>query len=340
MSTKLPPDENSSSSPLQHLAIAVGTLLVITLTVLAAIFLAMQDVPDQEQPTAIVASTPTIIRPLATPTSLLPSSPAAVASPTFTPTLPPPATATPSATPLPSLQPTDTPLPPTSTLPPTDTPLPPPPTATSTPEIPTPTPEPAPATPQAPPGGACQPPPTWIAYTVQTPEETLNLLAERTNSSPYELYQVNCLDSYTIRPGQVIYLPFLPPTSTVTHTPTPVTPSPTPTRTDTPTATPRAPEIFSSEPGSGVNTEEVIIAVQGRYFYYDESDGFRVELRRGGSKQGLLLGELKTNNSFEAIVPIGLLPGTYDLWVINPDDQFDVRSSAYTAIEATPTLTP
>jgi spore germination protein YaaH len=175
-----------------------------------------------------------------------------------------------------------------------------------------------------------------VTYEVQT-GDTLNSLAERTDSSEYELYQVNCLESYTILPGQVIYLPFTPPTPTVTKTPTPVTPSPTPTRTGTPTATPHPPEISSNEPFEGNNTAEVVIAVQGRYFQTDKDD-FRVEFRVSGTndRTPLTLGELKTSSSFEAIVPAGLAPGWYDLWVINPDDQFDTRRSAYRSIAPSP----
>jgi hypothetical protein len=162
--------------------------------------------------------------------------------------------------------------------------------------------------------------------------DTLNSLAERTNTSVYELQRVNCLDTFTVQSGDKVYLPFTPPTPTATNTPTPVTPTPTPTRTGTPTPTPRAPEIFSSEPTSGGNSKEVIIAVQGRYFQSDQED-FRVELRTGGTKQKLVLGDLVTSTSFEARVPTGLAAGTYDLWVINSDDQFDIRRSAYTSID-------
>jgi hypothetical protein len=143
---------------------------------------------------------------------------------------------------------------------------------------------------------------------------------------------VNCLDTFTVQNGDTVYLPFTPPTPTATNTPTPVTPTPTPTRTGTPTPTPRAPEIFSSEPTSGGNSKEVIIAVQGRYFQSDQAD-FRAELRTGGTKQKLILGDLVTSTSFEAKIPAGLAPGTYDLWVINSDDQFDIRRSAYTSID-------
>jgi hypothetical protein len=158
--------------------------------------------------------------------------------------------------------------------------------------------------------------------------DTLNSLSLRTNTSVYELQQVNCLESFTLQIGQVIYLPFTPPTPTVTHTPTPRTPTPTPSRTGTPTATPRPPEIFGIVPDEGVNTAQTIVAIQGRNFEPDQ-EGFRAELRTGGTKVLLELGELRTTSSFEAIVPAGLPPDVYDLWVVNSDDQFDIRSSAY-----------
>jgi LysM repeat protein len=329
-----PSDESTTTTPLQRIAIAVGTLIVVALTVVAAIFLAVGDLPN-EQPTVVVIGTPTGLLPTATqPAIPLVSPTAEVVLPTSTPLATSTPSATPSATPLPP-EPTATSVPPTAT----DTPLPSPPTFTSTPTpsvtlTPTPT-ESAPATST---GGVCQPPPTWVAYAVK-PGDTLNVLAERTNVSVNDLQRVNCLDTFTLQVGQTVYLPFTPPTSTVTPTPTPKTPTPTPTPTGTPTATPRPPEIFSSEPDSGVNSNEIIIAIQGRNFQ-PESDGFRVELRTGGVKQNLLLGDLVTSTSFEAKVPLGLPPGTYDLWVINPDDQFDIRESAYTSITPTPTVTP
>ena len=330
-SPEFTPNDSPGTSTLQRVAIGLGTVIVVALTVLAAIFLALQDLPGQ--PTSVAAGTPTLTR-AATPAVINPpASPTAVVIPptdTPQPTSIPP---TPSATPQPPVENTPTP-----TTEPQSTSTPPP--ATATPEPPTPTAVPPTATPAPPPpaatqpGGVCQPPASWVSYVVQT-GDTLNTLAERTNVSVYDLQQVNCLESYTILPGQTVYLPFTPPTPTATYTPTPITPTPTPTRTGTPTPTPYPPEIFSTEPTQGVNDEEITIAVLGRNFRPDEP-GFRVELRNGGTKYSLALGNLKTGTGFEAIVPVGVVPGTYDLWVINPDDQFDTERSAYTSLAPTP----
>jgi hypothetical protein len=320
-----PSDENPS--PLRRIAIGIGTLVVITLMVFAAIFLAMEDLAD-EQPTSVAVNTPTVIA--ATPTSVQGAASPTTIPPTNTPVSEATPTTIPSDTPIPTLTFTPTPE---SEAAPTDTPVPPP-TATFTPlpEPPTATPTPAPPPPTTPPegGGVCDPPADWVEYEVQTGDE-LSSLAERTGTTTFILYQTNCLESYTIYPGDVIYLPFIPPTPTTTSTSTPVTPSPTPTRTGTPSPTPRAPEIFSSEPTVGKIADDVILAVQGRYFLPNE-DGFRVQLRASGIKFDLLLGEIRTPSSFEAIIPANTLgPDIYDLWVINPDDQFDIRRSAYTA---------
>jgi hypothetical protein len=56
------------------------------------------------------------------------------------------------------------------------------------------------------------------------------------------------------------------------------------------------------------------------------------ELRTGGRIQSLILGDLATSTGFEARVPKDIPPGLYDLWVINPDSQFDVRKDAYEAL--------
>lgn len=299
---------------MQRLLIAIGTLVVVALTVVAAILLAVRN------PESPVAETP-----VATPTTVA----AIISSPT--PTLLPPATNTatvapsPSPTPLPVEVATNTPQPPP---PATDTPVPPPPTPapTFTPIIVIVTPTPLPATePSAAPvpGGtpeACQAPSNWTSYVVQV-GDTLNSLAERTNVSVYDLQQVNCFTNLTVQPGQTIYLPFTPPTPTVTPTGTPVTPSPTPTLTGTPTATPRAPEIFTAEP----SVDRTTIFVVGRNFDVNEN-GFRVELRGGSGTIRLGLGNLRSSTSFEAVpTPQATLPsGSHDLRVINPDGQFDV----------------
>ncbi len=329
-----PGNGNNGSNNLQRLVVGVGTLFVIVLTVVSALFLTLADLPSGG-PTPVAQASPTILLPSPTSPPLPTPLPAATtAIPAFTPvsspTVPPPtATATQLVAP-----PTATPIQPTAT------PIQPPPLPTATPLPPlvvvvTPTPLPAPAvpspiSPSSPGGAVCQSPPGWVSYQVQL-GDTLNSLSQRTGTSVYELQQVNCLEIFTLQIGQVIYLPFTPPTPTVTYTPTARTPTPTPTRTGTPTATPRPPEIFSNFPESGVNTEEIIIAVQGRNFQTDD-ENFRAEFRTGGSRIPLQLGDLRTSTSFEAIVPAGIAAGEYDLWAINPDDQFDVRSSAYVAL--------
>lgn len=327
MSAPEPLNDSSTSSPLQRLAIILGTLVVIILTILAAVVLALRDLPQQEAtPTVAVVINPVVSPPVFTATPLLPTPlPTQLTeTPSPTPTVVP--TQAPPATPTPTLEPTQTPLPPTDTPQPVFTPTPQVVFATATP-----LPQPPVVAPQPPAGRTvCQPPPEWVPYVVQL-GDTLNSLALRTNSSVYDLQQVNCLEVFTLEIGQTIYLPFTPPTPTITYTPTPRTPTPTPSRTGTPTPTPRPPEIFSNFPESGRTTEEITVAVQGRNFQPDDA-GFRVELRTGGTREILELGDLRTTTSFEVTVPAGLAVNTYDLWVINPDDQFDIRSSAYTVL--------
>ena len=172
--------------------------------------------------------------------------------------------------------------------------------------------------------------------------DTLETLADRLNMpniKQQELYNLNCLTSYTIVPGQTIYLPLIPPTSTPTITPIPPTPSLTPTKTGTVTPTPRAPELSKITPTSGINVEKVIINVQGKYLQPDQA-GFLVELRGNGQSYELELGNRNSSSAFEATVPKNLPAGKYDLVVFNPDNQFDTLESAYESIAATPTVTP
>src|SRR6266508_1420366 len=125
---------------------------------------------------------------------------------------------------------------------------------------------------------ACVPPDDWVDYTVQV-NDTLSVLASRTNITVDLLMQANCLSGDLIFAGQTLRLPFIPssppaatmtpalapteePTRTVTPSPTieipgaptpTVTPSPTieipgaPTPTATASSTPEKPDA----PGPG-----------------------------------------------------------------------------------------
>jgi hypothetical protein len=137
----------------------------------------------------------------------------------------------------------------------------------------------------------------------------------------YDLQQVNCLPTFTLQPGQVIYLPFNPPSPTATATSTPLTPSPTASVTPTSTPTPRPPEIFEIN----ISLARDILTIRGRYFE-PNSFGFRVELTgQTGTLPPLELGQLRSNTGFEAKIPPTVPGGDYDLRVINPDGQFVQR---------------
>lgn len=312
-----PFNENETTSNLQRILIGVGTLIVVVLTVIVAIFLAMQE-PEDEEPAPLAQISPTA------PVVVITNTPT-TAPPTFTVTLAPPPTDTPSATPEPP--PATTPAPPTVTSAPVE------PTFTATPVVIIITPTPQPPQPGTT-GGVCQPPPGWTTYQVQV-GDTLNSLSARTNASVFDLQQVNCLESFTIRPGQVIYLPFTPPT----FTPTPV-PTPTGTRSATPTRTPTAiaPVISNVVPDRvDADSASVIITVIGRNFKPLES-GFRVELR-GPQSVMLSLSGPGSDTNFDAVVPPGLPIGTYDIVVTNANNRTGVRESAFIIGEAPPTAT-
>ncbi len=319
------------TSSLQRLAIAAGVLIIVVLTVVAALFLAMEDLPEGEEPTALVQVTPTTpIPPTATPSpspSATAEPPAPTPSPSPTSPGPEEPTVTPSATATATNSPEPTPAPPT----PTQMVV----VVTATPPPGTPA-QPGPATPP-PAEGVCQPPPTWVSYQVQV-GDTLNSLAERTGSTVFELQQVNCLESFTIQPGQTVYLPFIPPTPTITPTASATArPGPTPTRT----ATPISPQIDSVTPNRvdrEAADEEVTITILGRNFRPREQ-GFRVDLRGPASVQ-LQVGPGGTSTSFETIVPPGLPLGSYDLVVTNSDGRAGTRQSVYTIGPPRPTDTP
>jgi LysM repeat protein len=304
-------------------------LIVIVLTVAAAIILGTQGFQNGEAtPVQTSTSTAAVVLAATTP-------PPAVATPTFTPTTPPtePPTLPPAATQTPTEEPTQPP--PTATL--TNTPLPAPPTDTATPIILVVTATPAPGAQQpTSPSGVCQPPPNWINYVVQA-GDTLNDLATRTQTTVFDLQDVNCLDSFAIQPGQSLYLPTEPPPPTPRPEPTATgTRLPTPTRTSTP-ITPIIREVL-------VRIDQTIpefrVIVTGENFRSREQ-GFRAELV-GPTTFELQLGEARTSTSFEAFAPITdeLLAGEYDLVVINPDGRTAIRPRVFPPSNATPTATP
>jgi LysM repeat protein len=235
--TKKPGQFNS-----QTLLIGAGASIVVFLTILAAFFLARNDIASgggTATPTELIinpgAVTPEPVQPTPTNTVLLPAA---------TPTLHTPLPATVTPTPLPTTA-TFTPLPGT----PTPTTFVPTPTFTVSPTFRPPTQTPIP----------CGPPPNWVVYIVQ-PGDTVFSLAARTGISDEALRFANCLRNNNIRVGQQLYLPFVPPTLTPTATTQPPTPTDTPTPTattfvtDTPTFTPTPTATFAPPPDTPTPT--------------------------------------------------------------------------------------
>jgi LysM repeat protein len=317
-------NDNETTSPLQRVLIGVGTLIVVVLTIIAAIFLTVQN-QGEGTPIAEATSTPT---PVEDGPSVIP-----VATSTFTPT------PSPTTSPSPTTQLTHTPelLPsPTETLSseaePTVTFTPEPiATFTATPVVVPPTFTPVPV-PVATTNCGTPAPEGWVTYQVQT-GDTFNSLATRTGISVFTLQQANCLTG-NLQNGQILYLPFTPPTPT---------PLPTPTATGTvlptltPTPTPFVPIITSVSPSrvdSGYS-DDVIITIIGRNFD-TRAAGFRAELR---GPQNVLLALLGpgSDTSFDAIVPVGLPSGSYDVVVTNPDDRATSKPLGFVIGQVTPT---
>ncbi|MCB0164946.1 MAG: LysM peptidoglycan-binding domain-containing protein [Anaerolineae bacterium] len=319
---------SETSSTMQRLLIGAATLIVIVLTVAAAIFLA---IPRSETPTPppVTATTSVQLPATATPTSILTPSPIVE-------------TATPSATPEQPTQTVGQADTPTATATPTNTTAPPPPPrATDTPTraviIVTATSVPPTFTPNP-----CAPPQGWVEYVVR-PGDTLSSLAQKVNIGQTDLQQTNCLASSVLIPGQSIYLPFIPPEATVTNTTTPL-PSPTSTRPSTPT--PIAP-IIDEVDARDVATDDpavrqIIVVAIGRNFRPREA-GFKAELT--GPTLIQLDVDLSSSNTSvrgtklvaESLVT-GLVPGTYDLIITNPDGRSDIANGVYP--RGTPTPTP
>lgn len=106
---------------------------------------------------------------------------------------------------------------------------------------------------------ACGPPLGWVVYIVQ-PGDTLYSLSVRFGVGIEAIRRANCLQGYTIRAGQALYLPPLLPVPTQTPV---ATDTPAPTETGVPTVTPtpvptQSPTVTSSPIPTGSPTSTAI----------------------------------------------------------------------------------
>lgn len=119
-----------------------------------------------------------------------------------------------------------------------------------------------PATAQAGPSTApptalgCTPTTDWVDYTVQV-DDTLSLLASKTNISVDLLMQANCLSSDLIFAGQTLHLPFIPPAPPAATMTSSLVPTGGPTSSGAPTPEiPGAPSPTPEIPGAPSPTIE------------------------------------------------------------------------------------
>ena len=93
----------------------------------------------------------------------------------------------------------------------------------------------------------CGAPSYWVIYVVQ-PGDTLFAIAQRVNSTVYQLKYANCLTSDYIRSGQRLYVPFQPAPIASPTFPLETTQPPAATFTPAPTATPTDSNISKRTP--------------------------------------------------------------------------------------------
>ncbi len=324
------PNGNETSSLLQRILIGAGAFIVVALTIVAAVFLAMQDTPEEPTPisTSEPITTPTVqINPTVTntvPPTLPPDTPTSPPPPTEilepapTTALPSPPTEEP-ATPVASTE-SPTTEEPATTVPSTE-----PPTSTFTPI-------PPPTKPIALTNCGVPPPAGWEPYTVES-NDTFESLADRTDSSVVELQESNCLRN--IQSGDIIYLPIGNP-PVPTEIPTSVG------ATKQPPATPKAPRISTVTVHQ--TGDKILLIVTGENFRSQEN-GFIVKLV-GPTVITMTVGGAGTSASFEASasiptdLPVSLPVRAYDLVVVNPSGRLDVQEGVYPPATSTPTLTP
>lgn len=292
----------------QRIAIAVGTLFIVILTIIAAFFLA------QQENSPSVAISPTLAD-------------TSTATPSSTPSETPTTTPSPTATVPPTATPTEPPMPTTTVMPaatetstPTETATPPPTTPTTTPT----------ATPRP---NACERTPSeWVMYEVQD-GDTWHTISRRLNEtySVFDLQTNNCTTE-TLRKGQIIYLPTLPPAFTPTNTAIPtatLTPIIRAGATPTPSVTPSKPDIKSVNPRSGPLGQAVPFFIFGENLGLLDGPGprtekeFRVELimkEPSTFRVQLKIVDAPSSTDIETLIPANLPEGCYDLLVVNPGD--------------------
>jgi hypothetical protein len=335
------PNENETST-VQRLLIGAATLIVIVLTVGAAVYLAVIQQPEGE--VAVATATPSLPGPTSTPsaTFTLPALPN-TATPTNTASpdqVEPTVELTEEATtqPVPTETATATPTP---TATPSSTATVVPPTATATPAVVVQV--TAPLAPSIATPNPCRPA-DWLEYGVQ-PGDTLDRLARAINFSQVEIAQRNCLSpSAVLQPGQIIYLPRLPGAPTPTNT---ATPSATPSSVPAASATPIEPVIVEVD-AQAVNTanpdiKNIVVVVLGRNFQPRTSTftavllgptQIKLEIDRDRSNSTSFQGEREVLAVEVESVPAG----TYDLVVTNPDGRSDTARGVFP--RGTPTPTP
>jgi len=211
--------------------------------------------------------------------------------------------------------------------------LPPTPTVTSTP-----TPRPA-ATSAPTPLASPTPTPTQLPTPTSPPPPTATLTAPPTSTATTtRVPTVTPVPTNTPAPTPTLLPTSTPvPTSTPIPTDTPV-PTATPAPTDTPEPTPTPiptvvrPIVWAVLPNTMVNTDTVTVTISGLNFQTDCS----VLL----GSMPLVFPSCTPTTTIEALVPMDIVAGYYDLTVINnADGQSGMLTDAYTATNPIPLVT-
>ena len=160
-----------------------------------------------------------------------------------------------------------------------------------------------------PPSGVCQQPQNWVAYTVQR-SDTLSSLGQRTGTGWQQIQSANCLTSTIIFSGQMLYLPFIPPTLAVTNLPNPE-PSPVPAGPTNP--------LVSVSPTSGKPGTTFTITIDD--FPRNQSITLEIVLIDVPVSiiKVLLTPDQNGDATFGYISPQDAKPGTYKVFAVSSD---------------------
>jgi uncharacterized protein YegL len=173
----------------------------------------------------------------------------------------------------------------------------------------------------------------------------ITILAVAVGNGP-NINQINAISSdpdsrYVFAVGDFNSLAFILDSLVQESCPPVLTPTPTvtpqqPTITPTPTTPSTALDVSQMEPNEGTTNSSTDVNIIGENF--STSPAPQAVLTNGTDEIALLNIQAPLDTHIEATVPQGMVPGSYDLLITNPDGAQDTLPNAFTVLGDTPLI--